>query len=150
MPTINQLSAVDSVAAADAFPIYSSANGDTRKASATAVAAFLQSQITAIDDRVTQFSAPSATGFTVAILDGPQSVWLVLTPVAGYAAGTVALPALADCVDKQEILCNCTQAVTTFTVAGNGATVTGAPSTLAANGYFRLRFEGVTKTWYRV
>lgn len=150
MPTINQLSAVDQVQASDQVPIYSSNNGDARKASMSVLAAFLQTLITATDDKVTQYAAPSATGFSVQINDDSDSVWLVLTPVAGYAAGTIVLPAVANCADKQEVLVNCTQAVTTLTVSGNGATVTGAPATLAANGFFRLRFDAVTDTWYRV
>lgn len=150
MPTINQLSRVDTVAAGDLLPIYSQANGDARAAAISVLAAYVQTLLAAVDDKVTQYSAPSATGFTVTITDSDESVWLVLTPVAGYAAGTIKLPAVANCVDKQEILVNCTQAVTALTINGNGATVTGAPTTLAANAFFRLRFEGVTHTWYRV
>ena len=121
-----------------------------RKASMATLLAFFSGQITANDDKTTQYSAPSATGFTVTIANAGNSIWLVLTPVAGYAAGTLTLPAVANCVDRQELLVNTTQAVTTLTIAGNGATVTGAPTTLAANAFFRLRFEAVTKTWYRV
>ena len=150
MSTINQLSSVDAVVSSDQVPIYSSENGDARKASMATLLAFFSGQITANDDKVTQYAAPSATGFTVTINNGPDSIWLVLTPVAGYAAGTLTLPAVANCVDRQELLVNTTQAVTTLTVSGNGATVTGAPTTLAANAFFRLRFEAVTKTWYRV
>ena len=150
MTTINQLSAVDSLSAGDLFPVFQTANGDARKASASVVAAFVQTLITSTDDKLTQFSAPSANAFTVQINDADESVWLVLTPTAGFAAGTIKLPLLANCVDKQEILVNCTQAVTTLTTDGNGATVTGAPAALTANAFFRLRFEGVTKTWYRV
>ena len=43
-----------------------------------------------------------------------------------------------------------TQAVTTLTVSGNGATVNGAPAALTANGFFRLRFDGVLGGWYRL
>lgn len=150
MPTINQLSAVDEVVSSDQVPIYSSENGDARKASMAVLLAFFKGQITANDDKLTQYAAPSATGFTVTINNDSLSVWLILTPVAGYAAGTLTLPAVANCVDRQEVLVNTTQAVTTLTIAGNGATVTGAPTTLAANTYFRLRFDAVTKTWYRV
>ena len=150
MPTINQLSAVQAVAAGDLLPIYSQANGDARKAAISVIAAYIQSLLTAVDDKQTQYAAPSATGFTVLITDSALSIWLVLTPVAGYAAGTIKLPLLANCVDKQEILVNTTQAVTTLTIDGNGATVTGAPTGLAANAFFRLRFEAVTGTWYRV
>lgn len=152
MPTINELSAVDSVAAADQVPIYDASNGDARKASMTVLAEYLQSVLTSQDDMDTQYAAPSATGFSVTIsptVDGGD-VWLVLTPTAGFAAGTIVLPAIGDCIDRQEILVNCTQAVTTLTINGNGNTVTGAPTTLVANAFFRLRYEAVNHTFYRV
>ena len=39
----------------------------------------------------------------------------------------------------------------TLTINGNGATaVTGAPTALAANAFFRLRFDRATSSWYRV
>lgn len=150
MPQINQLSAVDQVQPSDQVPIYSSSNGDARKASLSLLKTFFQEGISATDDKITQYAAPSATGFSVQVNNDSDSIWLVVTPLAGYAAGTIVLPAVANCVDKQEILVNCTQAVTTLTVSGSGATVTGAPTTLAANAFFRLRFDGVTDTWYRV
>lgn len=150
MAEINRLTAVDEISVSDQVPIYSAANGDARKASMTLLREFMQDGITATDDKVTQYSAPSATGFSVSITDDSDSVWLILTPGAGYAAGTIVLPAVANCIDRQEILVNCTQAVTTLTITANGSTVTGAPTTLAANGYFRLRFDGLTDTWYRV
>lgn len=147
---INELSTLDPLSAGDLFPVWSTANGDTRKVSATVVAALIQALLSLSDDKVTQYAAPSASGFTVTLPDNDSSKWLILTPVAGYAAGTIKLPALANCADKQEVLVNCTQAVTALTVDGNGATVTGAPTTLAANAFFRLRFDAVADVWYRV
>jgi len=101
---------------------------------------------------VTQYAAPAATGFTVLVAppDSGDSMFLLLTPNAGYAAGTITLPAAATCVDGQELLVTTTQLVTALTVGGNGSTVNGAPTTLAANAFFRLRFDGVFKAWYRV
>ncbi len=152
MPTINQLSAVDSVVASDAVPLYSSSNGDARKASFTEILAYLQSSLdfSPSDLFTTQYSAPSATGFSVQITDGDDSIHLILTPGATYATGTIVLPTSTNCVDKQEILINCTQIVTTLTIDGNGATVTGEPSAFAANDYFKLKFDSLTTTWYRV
>lgn len=150
MTTINQLSAVDAVISSDQIPIYSSTNGDARKTSVATLANYLSNQVTFLDGMITQYFAPSATGFTVTINDAPNSIWLVLTPTAGFAAGTIKLPTVTNCVDKQEILINTTQSVTALTINGNGATVTGAPTSLAANAYFKLRFEGVTDTWYRI
>jgi hypothetical protein len=150
MPTINQLTAVDQVSSGDQVPIFSSDNGDARKASMAVLLAFFSGQITANDDKVTQYAAPSATAFNVQLNNAGNSIWLVLTPTGTLAAGTLTLPAVANCVDRQEVLVNSTQTVTALTIAANGATVTGGPTTIAANGFFRLRFDAVTKTWYRV
>lgn len=147
---INELSRLDTLSAGDLIPVWSTANGDTRAAAASVVAALIQTLLSLSDDKVTQYAAPSASGFTVTLVDNSSSKWLILMPMAGYAAGTLKLPALANCADKQEVLVNCTQAVTAFTVDGNGATVTGAPTTLAANAFFRLRFDAVASVWYRV
>lgn len=150
MPQINQLSSVDQISPGDQVPIFATNQGDARKASMSLLKEFFQEGATAADDKVTQYAAPSATGFSVQVNDTSDSVWLVLTPTAGFAAGTLVLPARSKCVDRQEILVNCTQVVTTLTITGNGSTVTGAPTTLAANAFFRLRFDAVTSTWYRV
>ena len=150
MPQINQLSSTDEVQPGDQIPIYSAANGDARKAALSLLKTFFQEGATASDDKITQYAAPSATGFSVQVNNGALSVWLVLTPTAGFAVGTLVLPDVANCVDRQEVLVNCTQVVTTLTVSGNGSTVTGAPTTLAANEFFRLRFDAITDTWYRV
>ena len=149
MADINQLSTA-TLTASDLIPVWSTGNSDTRKASLSALKTFINDDDTVADDKVTEYAAPSATGFTATITDSSASVWLVLTPAAGYAAGTIALPAAANSVEKQEVLVNCTQSVGTLTVTSSGGTVTGAPSSLSANGFFRMRFEPVTSTWYRV
>jgi hypothetical protein len=150
MPTINQLSSTGAVVSSDQVPIYSSENGDARKASLATLAKYLKTQITSVDDMVTQYFAPSATGFTATITNGPNSIQLILTPTATFATGTIILPAVDNCVDRQEVLVNTRQTVTALTINANGATAVGAPTTLAANAYFKLRFDGVTSTWYRV
>ena len=157
MTAINRLSAVDSIASTDLFPVWSNGSADARKAAASVLLAYMQANLTftsqgaGIVEYATQRSAPSATGFSVAITDDDDSTHLILTPVAGYAAGTIVLPAVANAIDKQRVLVNCTQAVTTLTVDKNGATaVTGAPTTLAANGFFTLKYDLPTLTWYRV
>jgi hypothetical protein len=130
--------------------VFSTRNGDTRRASLATVKNYVNAGATAADDKLTQYAAPSATGFSISITDGPSSIWLILTPTGAFAAGTLVLPAVANCLDRQEILVICTQAVTALTVNASGATVTGAPTTLAANAFFRLRFDALMKAWYRV
>ena len=141
---------MDSVSDGDHVPFFSTNNGDTRKASLSTLKTYFQTGVTANDDKLTQYSAPSATGFSVQVNNASNSVWLILTPTGTFATGTLILPTLANCIDRQEILVNSTQVVTTLTINGNGATVTGAPTTLTANSFFRLRFDNVAKVWYRV
>ncbi|MES2346314.1 MAG: hypothetical protein V4641_01965 [Pseudomonadota bacterium] len=152
MSTISQLTSVDTVVGADAVPIYSSANGDARKASLSVIAAYIQTILTAAGLYMTQYAAPvaTATNTQVAPATDGESVYLLLTPTGTFATGTITLPAKALCQDGQELLVSCTQIVTALTVAGNGATVNGAPTALAANGFFRLRFDGIFQSWYRV
>lgn len=149
MATINQLNAAATVSRSDLLAIYSQQNGDARKLSLTNFAAWIATQVTFVDDKVTQYSAP-LTGTTVLATDTQNSVWLILTPAGGLAALTIKLPLLANTLDKQEILVNSTQTITTLTLDGNGSSIVGGPTTLAANGFFRLRFDAVMKTWYRV
>lgn len=152
MSAIDKLSTVTTLTASDLLALFSNSLGSDAAVTLATLAAYLQSQMTAGSGLVTQYSAPSATGFSVAItpLQNGSSVYLNLTPVAGYAAGTIVLPAVAQCQDGQEILVSTTNAVTTLTISANGSSVTGGPSTLAAGAFFRLRFDGVFKIWARV
>jgi len=139
---------MDAVDTGDLFAVWDSSVGDWRAASKDVVKTAVTTGLVAADNKVTQYAAPSATGFSVQVQDGPT--WLVLTPGAGYAAGTLVLPAVGGVENGQELLVNCTQSVGTLTVSGNGATVTGAPTALSANGFFRLRFDSVVSVWHRV
>ncbi|MCY1400852.1 hypothetical protein D9M71_159560 [compost metagenome] len=157
MPTIPNLSASDQVSAGDLFAMYIQNNGDARKVAMSVVQSYLQNNLDfqpGIQQYTTQYSVPSATGFSVQILNGDDNVHLILTPTGAFAAGTIVLPAagLSGVVaDKQQILVNTTQAITTLTINGNGATsVTGAPTTLAANAFFTLKYDQPTNIWYRI
>jgi len=142
MTKINELTAVDEIAAGDLFPIWSTENGDARKASASVVKEYMQGTARVLG---TEYASPSATGFTVT-LTGTDDVWLVLTPLTGYAAGAIALPYAP--VDHQTVEVSCSQAITALTVSGGS--IAGAPTTLAADGFFTMRYEAVTQIWRRV
>lgn len=150
MPTINQLNAADQLSGSDLLALYSQANGDARKISLNNFLNWLETQqITTQDNKVTQYVAP-LTASTVLLRDDQNSIWLILTPAGTIAACTLKLPLVANAVDRQEILVNSTQIVTALTIDANGGSVIGAPTTLAANAFFRLRFDAVLKTWYCV
>lgn len=153
MPEINQLTSVDTISSGDQFPIFSSANGDARKASAGLFAEFVQSLVVPANGFMTQYSAPASNGFSVIIApqnDG-DNVYLLLTPTGAFAAGTIILPAQAQCVDGQEILAVSTQNITTLTISGNGSGVFVPTNVFNIQPFcFRIRYDGVFKSWFRV
>ena len=155
MTNVNQLSATDTVTAGDLVPVYVQSNGDARKAAMSVLLAYIQANLTfpaaGLPQFTTQYAAPSASGFSVAITVGTDNIHLILTPTAGFAVGTIVLPTVPGCVDKQEVQVNCTQQVTALTINANGATaVTGEPTSLGADDFFRLKFDLPTLTWYRI
>lgn len=147
MSTINDQNQVPSVNQSDLIPVYSNTYGVTQQMSVSQLSAYILSLIGGSNGLVTQYASPNATGFSVS-LESVPNLWLVMTPLAGYAAGTIVLPSLP--VNQQQICISTTQAVTTLTVNGNGKTVNGAPTTLAANATFSLRYDGVNQSWYRI
>ena len=151
---INQLTAT-TPGASQNVPVYDPAKGDARRWSLSDLLAWIQANLlfpaAGRPEPVTQYAAPSASGFSVQITDADDDIHLILTPTAGYAAGTIVLPAVGNLRDKQLVTVNCTQQVTALTVNGNGAVaVTGAPVALAADDFFTLKYDEIVQTWYRV
>ena len=148
--TINRLSAVDSIEGGDQFPVYDNGNGDARKASASLLKEYVNQDLPSTYAVLLQsvYFAPSASGFNVFVTAGNSH--LILTPSAGFAEGTIALPVSTTLSDKQVFLCNCTQQVNSLTINGNGASVEGAPSALGADSFFLLKYDAIGNTWYRV
>lgn len=148
---LSQSSSVDS---GDWIVLWKTDQGDYRGVSfADFVTALNTVIVTGRPEADVQYASPAATGFSVSILGtaGNHDVRLILTPVAGYAAGTLVLPPVAGLRDKQQVIVNCTQAVTTLTVSINGAVAAnGAPTTLAANAKFKLEYDLLMKTWYAI
>lgn len=143
------LTAAGAVTAADQLVIFEDSVAATRSVTAAQLLTYLQSAL--LTKFATQYASPSASGFSVQITDSSVNTHLILTPTAGYAAGTIVLPAVANCIDKQEVLVNCTQQVIALTVNGNGAVaVTGEPTALGADDFFRLKYDLTTQTWFRV
>jgi hypothetical protein len=145
MANINQLSTINTLQGGDLMPVWSTNNGDSRKASMTTLTTYMQSALTLPGTLATQYAAPSSTDFSVTVSTG--DTWLLLTHTGTLSGGTIALPTGA--ADKSEVSVNCTQIVTSLIVT-SGNTVTGAPTTLAANDFFTMRYDAATAAWYRV
>ena len=92
---------------------------------------------------------PNSTGFSITVNSG--DVWLIITgtytPIDGTAAGTIALP--DNAADGDTVTVNTTELISPLTVS-SGRDVVGEPAALAANGFFTMRFDGVTGAWFRI
>ena len=152
MPTIDQLSQASSISDADELALFSKANGDTRKVTAPQLADYLLQTIEGAPDETIYSMAVDGNSFTVVVLPATPggSAWALITLSIPAPAGTIILPGIDDRAHGQEVLVTCTQAVAALTIAGSGAAVAGAPANLAANGYFRMRFDSISSTWYRI
>jgi hypothetical protein len=148
MPTIDRLSTIDNVTGSDQVPLYDASNGQARKASMAQVLAYFQNTFASPEFDVI-ISSPIA-GFNQQLAASTKSIWLILTPAGTLASGTVTLPPVASCFDGQEVLVTSTQQITALTIAGNGASLSGEPSSLGAEGFFRLRYNTLQETWYAV
>jgi hypothetical protein len=152
MSSINRLATVSTLSSSDLVALFSAQLGNDAAATLATLLAWLQAQITDAGGFVTQYAAPLTGGnVLVAPPVAGGNVYLILTPAGTLASLTVTLPAKATCVDGQEVLVSCTQILTALTVAPNGAVAAnGAPTSMTANGFFRMRYDGVVGTWYRV
>lgn len=154
MSSIQRLATATPTSASQ-LPFNDPQNGRDSKASVADFAKVLQPLMTTLSGLITQYAAPNATGFSVTIAPPTlgASMFLLLSQGGAYAAGTVALP---TGVDGQELVVHSRQIVTALTVsiaaadAANGVSSSGAPTTLAAGGFFRLRYDGINKLWCRV
>jgi len=145
MANINQLSSTQTLQAGDLLAVWGQNNGDTRKASMSLVTDYVVGTIDLpVAIMQSQYSAPSATGFTVAI--AAANTWLVLDPTNAFATGTVVLP--NSVADLSVVSIVTTKAITALTVSVSGAAVVGAPTSAAANTAFTMRYDAVTNSWY--
>ena len=150
MPTINQLPLLSQVSAGDQVPVYSPNNGDARRLPIGALLQFFQRTF-ASPTLATNIYTPGA-GFNIAVQTPVAAQqWMLIQPAGTLALGTITLPLNTQTPDGTEVLVTTTQQITGFTLALNGATAAyGAPSTLAAEDFFRVRYVAATNSWYRI
>lgn len=150
MALINQLPLQSQVTGGDQFAIYSPNNGDARRLPVSALLAYFQ-QTFAAPTLATNVYTPG-TGFSISVpTPVSQQQWMLLQPAGTLASGTITLPLNTATPDGTEVLITSTQIVTSLTIGLNGAAAAnGAPTTLAANGFARMRFVQAQNSWYRI
>ena len=151
---INQLTRI-APAIGKIVPVFDPNVGDLRAWSVSDLIAFLQTMVVVPTNNrlkpTMQYAVPSASAFSINVTDDGTDVHLIVLPTTGFVAGTVVLPAVANLVDGQLFIFNCTQIIGALTIDKNGAVaVIGAPSVISANVYFTLKYDIITQTWYRI
>lgn len=151
MPTIDQLSRASSIGDSDELALFSRKGRDTRKVTTSQLAAHVLKTIEGVPDETVYSLAMDGSNFTVSVLPAAQGsgVWAQITLEVDAPLGTIILPIADDRADGQEVLVTCTKAVAALVVNGSGAAILGAPTALAANGFFRLRFDAISSIWHR-
>jgi hypothetical protein len=125
-------------------------SGQDYKYQAQSLVDYFNSKITETDTFQTQLAIPVNLGSTTIGAAGVSS-WLIMNPAGTIATYAVTFPTVLTLVDNQEILITTTQEITSFSLFAPGAsTVYGAPTTLAANAFFKMKYNQSTNCWYRV
>lgn len=88
--------------------------------------------------------------FNLVVENHAQGTYLLLNPSIGINNGTLTLPDNSEVVDQQQILFSCSQQITNLSINGNGAIVIGAPNAISATAFFKLQYDKLSGTWYRV
>jgi hypothetical protein len=150
MANINQLSGLSQLSGGDLIPVYVPNNGDARKVSVTQLLQYFQ-QTFAAPTVATNLYTPG-TGFNITVpTPVSEQQWMIIQPAGTLATGTVTLPLNTGVPDGTQVRVTTTQIITSFTLALNGAAAAfGAPTTMAANAFFTMRFYQATNSWYRV
>lgn len=142
MTTISELTGATAVTASTQF--VGTDNQSDYRYPVSLLVAYLQGALTTTA-RKDAYSP--TTGQTIIVTFNGPDVWLPITPVGTIAALTITIAGTPT--DGQELLISASQEITALTMnAQVGASLQGAPTTLAANGFARLRYDGTV--WRRV
>ncbi|MCJ0927919.1 hypothetical protein MTX11_07890 [Acinetobacter lwoffii] len=144
-----RLSNTDRIGPCDSVVIWSGDNGDFRGVPLDVLKEAIKPEQGNQSSLLVQHFNPN-TDFTLNIENHEVGTYLILNPSASITTGSIKLPERYDVTDGQVLLVACAQQVDNFSVDGNNALVIGAPNALAANGFFKLKYDKLSNTWYRV
>lgn len=146
-----RLNITDKINDCDSVVIWSANNQDYRGVPVDLLIDKIQESIKKVDYppiNIQHFN-PNAD-FTLEIENHEVGTYLILNPSVSITTGSIKLPERYTVTDGQVLLVACAQRVNNFSVDGNNAIVIGAPNALAANGFFKLKYDKLSNTWYRV
>lgn len=143
--------------AGDLIPFFSSSNGDDSKCSFSALATLISSilGLSGASTAVTKYltSVDGTGAFTKSNASNSGNVWWIINLTGAEASYTLTLtlPDESYVTDMQEFVFsfNGDQNLE-ITFDGNGATVIASPVTITDGGSYRIRYDQINNTWYKV
>lgn len=147
-----RLNTADSLMTGDQFVIYRGNCTDFRALPQEVLKEWIQAFIpTQVSQGVPLVQHYNPNGdFNLVVENHAQGTYLLLNPSIGINNGTLTLPDNSEVVDQQQILFSCSQQITNLSINGNGAIVIGAPNAISATAFFKLQYDKLSGTWYRV
>ena len=137
---LTRVSATD-VTGSDLLPV--GHDGDSRALSLTDFVSYLK-RVFASPDFRTQVEV---SGTFVILGEATSNVWLLINPPSAVAAMTVQLPPSTSVYDGQTIMVSSLVAIDALTIDPQGIAVIGAPTAMAANAMFALRYNKTINKW---
>lgn len=146
-----RLNETDALGVGDQFVLYKGNCTDFRSVPQDVILEWILSNIPVVKPvaAIIQPFNPNSD-FTIDIQNNAVGTYLVMNPTVAITNGTITLPELSSVSDGQEVLVTSSQQVENLTINGNGAALIGNPNTIAATGFFKLKFDRLSQTWYRV
>lgn len=88
--------------------------------------------------------------FVIEVDNNDAGTYLVMNPSVAIDSGTIKLPSNFNVKDGQEILVTSSQQITNLSFDGNGSALVGEPNAMGATAFFKLKYDALSHTWYRV
>lgn len=144
-----RLNITDRLGPNDSVVIWSANNQDYRGVPVDVLKEVVRPELGNQSSLLVQHFNPNSN-FTLNIENHEVGTYLVLNPSVSITTGSIKMPERYDVTDGQVLLVACAQQVNNFSIDGNNALVIGSPNALAANGFFKLKYDKLSNTWYRV
>lgn len=146
-----RLNETDALGVGDQFVLYKGNCTDFRSIPQDVIMEWILSNLpdTKPIAAVIQLFNPNAD-FNVLVDNNISGTYLVINPSVQITNGTITLPPILNLTDGQEVFVTSSKQITNLTISGNGAALIGMPITIGLSGFFKLRFDKTSQTWYRV
>ncbi|WP_332605477.1 transcriptional regulator [Acinetobacter sp. ESBL14] len=147
-----RLNTTDKVGVGDQFVLYKANCSDFRALPQDVLLDWLNTNLSetpSLWKPIVQHYNPNGN-FNLLVENHKEGTYLLLNPSNSIENGTLVLPDNSEVADQQLILFSCSKQITNLVINGSGAVVVGAPNAISATAFFKIQYDKLSGTWYRV